>query len=147
MGIFDFLKPKKIQDDFFGELSFSSGKNALFEGEKIFLPTGEKIGLTIISDGSTPTQSQRDFYEAIENNYNTIKEKSIPLIIKEFNDWQDNFETKNFDIEFAIESIKIPDLNKSPINWEICYTTIHDKDHWIIINLLSFEPISVMIDG
>ena len=92
MGIFDFLKPKKIQDDFFGELSFSSGKNALFEGEKIF-------------------------------------------------------ETKNFDIEFAIESIKIPDLNKSPINWEICYTTIHDKDHWIIINLLSFEPISVIIDG
>jgi hypothetical protein len=149
MGWFDFLKPKKIQDDFFGELvcvTFKKPPSYLFEGSTDFKPLVRKVGVTINSALPTPSKEQQDFFLAIESNYADIKSKIAPLICAEFRSWGNDFVIEDFDKEFPLESLTIPSQPSSG-QWELSYTTVHDKNHWVIISFSHFEPVNVMIDG
>ena len=151
MGIFNiFKKPLKIQDDFFGELSLTSFKDSrknFFTGQKYFNELNPKVEVINDSDNTGTTASQRSRYQEIQDNFSRLIEKMTPLIVDAFQNWIENFKISDFNKEFRIESITMARIDSKPFNWDICFTTLHDKNHWVIIDFVDFEPQRVLIDG
>ena len=70
-----------------------------------------------------------------------------PLITDEFQNWKEDFQIVDFNKEFSIDGITIPRMDDNPLVWDISFTTIHDKNHWVTIDFVDFEPQGVLIDG
>ena len=92
-------------------------------------------------------QNFYNFYKKLQEIYPTLLDKIIPIITNEFKNWKEDFQILDFNNEFNIDNITIPNVNIKPLDWEISYTTIHDKNHWINISFTEFEPTGIMIDG
>jgi len=148
MGLFNlFKKPEKIQDEIFGEIRlFKSKKNSGCEAESFFKPCNKVIGVIIDCDENPPTEKQKEFYISIQYNYEQIKNASIPILNKELIDWYKGQTIQNFDEEFELESIQIPIINATPINWSITYV-VKKINHWATIDFSDFKPVNVLIDG
>lgn len=151
MGIFDFFKkPAKITDDCFGPLHFVGSGNAsqgFFKGKIFFEPTQKEISFVIKADKNGPTTEQREFYKQFRENYDQYVTRIQPLIIDEFRNWRDDFEISEFSKEFEFVFLLIPNLQDTPLVWEISFTTIHDLDHNITIEFLDDQPRGILIDG
>jgi hypothetical protein len=151
MGLFDlFKKPQIIQDNFFGPLRFIEFKNSTknyFEGKAIFKPTGNEIEYFIKADLSGPTTDQRDFYDKVQNSYDEIISKVIPIIEDELKDWKEDSRIKDFKKEFKPVALTIPRMTTKPLIWDISFETIHDDNHHVTIDFKDFEPDGSAIDG
>lgn len=151
MGLFNlFKKPIIIQDEFFGRLRYTKFKNprdGFFEGEGFFASTNNKIGYTIEAEETGPTEGQREFCRKVQNNFEQYVEKIKPLIEDEFRNWKDDFEITDFKTEFALNSLTIPRMYSNPVLWDMCFTSIHDDNHFVIIKFENDEPKGILIDG
>ncbi len=152
MGLFNiFKKPKTIQDDFFGQLTFIEIKNNpienYFEGKGWFSPTEKEIEYLIIADSSGPSLQQREFYTQIETKYKGLVSNARPLIEQEFKNWRENFEIQDFEKEFRLVSLSIPRLDAKEIRWDMYFETVHDKNHIVTVNFSDFEVDTIMVDG
>jgi len=151
MGLFDlFKKPQTIQDDFFGTLKFMSFKDSTknyFEGKGKFKPTGDEIEYFISGELSGPTIDQRLFYNKVQDSYDDIILKIIPLIEDEFKNWNEEFKIKDFKKEFKLVAMKIPRLDSKPTTWDMAFETIHDDNHQVTVDFKDFEPDGIIIDG
>lgn len=117
MGLFDiFKKPVTIQDDFFGKLRFMKMKadgNSYFEGKGLFKPTGKDIEYFITATEEGPDLRQKEFYNWIQKNYTELVIKFKPLIEDEFGNWKEGFKIKDFDREFQLFALSIPNQEKN----------------------------------
>ncbi len=151
MGLFNFFKKRQvIHDKVFGELSLEEFKDKsqnFFAGIGYFNEANQKINLIIQVGKSEVNDTHYAFYKRLQNEYSELVDKIIPIITDEFKNWKEEFEILNFDNEFSIDNITIPNTNIQPLNWEISYTTVHDENHWVNISFSDFEPTSIMIDG
>ena len=151
MGLFGlFKKTPVVQDADFGEMRFYKSKKAddeFFEAEGYFKPLNAKVGFIIQANETGPTKEQKLFLRFVEDNYEGLTEKMKPLIIDKFRNWKENFVIVDFNKEFTPESITIPRFTGKPLIWEICFTTTHDSNHWVTIDLTDFEPTGILVDG
>ncbi len=151
MSLFSlFKKPIVIHDNFFGALRFVDFKDSTksyFEGEGQFLPTNNLTQYLIQADINGPTEKQKKFYEDLQADFYKYIQKISPLIEDEFRNWNEDFVIKEFKNELKLVCITIPRLDKSPVKWEMAFTTIHDLNHQITIDFIGEEPTSILIDG
>ena len=151
MGLFNFFKkPIKIQDPVFGELNltaFRERSKDFFTGEGYFNKENPKVGFIIHAESAGPAEAQYTFYKKLQEDYPALIEKMIPLITDEFLNWKEDFRILDFNTEFKMDSVTIPNQAMQPMVWDICFTTIHDKNHWVTVNFLDAEPDFVMVDG
>jgi hypothetical protein len=97
MAFFDFLFGKKIiiDDDFFGRMLFIQFKKKpqknYFECKRDFKPSGRPIEVLINADVSGPTSTQKDFFRQIENEYDNLTAKIVPMIENVFRNWKGGF--------------------------------------------------------
>ncbi len=151
MGLFDiFKKPLTIEDDFFGKLRFMKMKadgKSYFEGKGLFKPTGKEIEYFINANEGGPDQDQKEFYNWIQANYRELVIKSIPLIEDEFGNWKEGFTIKDFDREFHLVALSIPDQKNKPFEWSMSFDAEHDDNHQVTVEFIRHEPQAVTIDG
>ena len=151
MGLFDiFKKPITIQDDFYGKLRFMKMKaegKSYFEGKGLFKPTGKEIEYFITANEDGPDQKQKEFYNWVQENYSDLVIKFKPLIEDEFRNWKEDFTIKNFDSEFQLVALTIPNQDRKPLKWELSFDTEHDENHQITVEFSGLEPQAVLIDG
>ncbi|MFT2009959.1 hypothetical protein ACMA1I_14880 [Pontibacter sp. 13R65] len=151
MRLFDiFKKPLIIDDDFFGKLRFMKMKTdgkSYFEGKGMFKPTGKEIEYFITANEEGPDQRQKEFYNWIEENYSTLVLKLKPLIEDEFGNSRDGFKIKDFDIEFQLVALSIPNQENEPLEWSMSFDTVHDENHQVTVEFSGHEPQAILIDG
>jgi hypothetical protein len=140
MGLFDFFKkPIVLNDPIFGEIK-SNGKGS-FSCDCLFRPIHKKISCFIEADESGPTEEQRQFYKTIEDRYPELRAKIIPVMIDTFRNAYEDFEIKDFDSEFVLSSISLPQTGTKPFVWDICYyRNDKDDDHDFTITFNDLEP-------
>ena len=151
MGLFNiFKKPIIVNDEYIGTLRFVEFKDSTkdyFEGKAHFAPTDSVTEIFVQADRNGPTDEQREFYRDFQSNFRVYIEKIQPLIENEFRNWQENFIIHDFTKEFKLVCITIPRFAKKPLSWDLSFTTSHDKEHYVTIDFMDFEPIGVLIDG
>lgn len=154
MGIFDFLFGKakdKIANDFWGELTFFEGgslkKGGSFNAKKYFTPVSNSIDVWLAAGNSGPTSQQIDFYKLIEEQYTDVVQAITPVLEDEFGNWQEDFKIKDFEQEFSMLSINLPDCTGKPVEWEIAFSSIHDDEHMFTVIMHDFKAQHVQIDG
>ena len=151
MGLFNlFKKPTLIQDNFFGQLRFMDFKDSsknYFEGKGLFKPTNNETEYLIQADIEGPTESQKEFYNKLQNNFEQYVQKIKPLIEDEFRNWKEDFEINDFNKEFNLVCINIPRLESKPLKWNMAFTTVHDLNHHVTIDFVNDEPDGILIDG
>ena len=153
MGFLKFLfgKPTKIENDFFGTMTFvESNKDrtkGYFECSRHFEPSNKLIEIGIDGDITGTTQIQVDFFKSIESNYLNIIASITPLIENEFQNWKPNFKSTDFQKEFDPVYIRTPRCDDKPVIWEISFETKHDPNHVVNLTLSDFEGTEIMIDG
>jgi len=54
---------------------------------------------------------------------------------------------KDFAKEFPLEHFEIPKQDTKLVKWTMTYNSIHDLNHWFIVDFEGMEPMGVMIDG
>lgn len=150
MGLFDIFKRKpRFADDLFGELvysTFSHQADNFFEGCVKF--HSQEIGVTIDADEFGPTQKQKDFYITLRDNYPKIKDDIIiPYLHKELIVWLNKEPIVEFDTEFIIDGISLPDITDQPIAWSMTFYCIK-IDHYLTIEFIDLSPKEgVIVDG
>ena len=149
MGLFNFLKKKPPFDDpFFGMLRYHVvGDRAWFEGHKRFAPLDKEIGILMDADAEGATEAQRKFYQDLENNYTEMVARVKPVLENEFRNWKEDFVIQDFNREFILDHLRIPEQGIIPLKWEIVYTSIHDLNHYFTIEFEGMEPQGIVIDG
>ena len=151
MGLFNiFKKPLTIEDDFFGKLRFMKMKadgKSYFEGKGLFKPTGKEIEYFITANEECPDQGQKEFYNWIQKNYTELVVKFKPLIEDEFGNWKEGFKIKDFNREFQLVALSIPNQDKEPLKWSMSFNTEHDENHQVTVEFINQEPQAVLIDG
>ena len=153
MAFFDFLFGKKItiDDDFFGRMLFIQFKKKpqknYFECKRDFKPSGRPIEVLINADVSGPTSTQKDFFRQIENEYDNLTAKIVPMIENVFRNWKADFTITDFRKEFQPINLVLPRCAEKPVIWEIGFETEHDLNHEITITMYDFEPKDILIDG
>jgi hypothetical protein len=154
MGIFSFLFGKaqeKVTNEFWGEMTFTEGaganKNGGFNCKKLFTPIGKQIDVYIDTNRNGLTDLQVDFYKLIEQRYVDIVKSVIPILEDEFGNWQEGFKIKNFEQEFPLLSMQLPDCTGRPVEWEIAFSSIHDDEHMFTVIMQDLTAKHVQIDG
>jgi hypothetical protein len=151
MSLFNrFKKSIKIQDEVFGELVLDSYEDPslnVYTGEGYFNEDHKKVGFIIETGDSLPTEACHHFYSQVQNHFELLTQKMIPLITNVFRNRMKDFVIHDFNREFSMDCITIPKQDNNLQTWEISFITIHDPDHWVIVDFVGFEPVDVMIDG
>lgn len=146
-----FGKPVKISHPCFGEMIFlADKKNAetgYFECTTFFKPVNDFIEVVLTAERGGPEQEQVVFFRLIEEKYIDLTASLAPLIQAEFNKWNPNFKIHDFQSEFDLVFIEIPDCRTIPVAWEISFETIHDRKHTISCRFHDFEIVDLLIDG
>ena len=152
MSFFNLFEKRIIIDDeFFGEIRFFRIKNksldGYFEGFKHFSPLQKDIELSLDANEVGPTQKQKDFYLDVEAKYHLLI-NDIKIELEElFRNIIDSFIIKNFHNEFNLIGITLPNFIESPLEWELTYETIHDKNHIFTICYEDWNIESIRMDG
>jgi len=148
MGLF--RKPLKMQDDFFGELIFVESRDPAknyFEGKIFFKPNSKITEVLIPGNIQGPDSGQKEFFIKLQDDFETYVDKMMPLIENEFRNWEAGFVISDFSKEFFLDCITSPRLEMKPLKWQMSFTTIHDKNHWVIIEFVDDSPIGIVVDG
>lgn len=142
--MFNLFKSSKsliINDELFGELELFNGKHKFFSGKIIFTPTENIIDITIdVQELNGPTSQQKDFFKNITSNYLKMKERIQSVFEDEFRNKDTNFKISNFDKEFTLTGLHIPEINSGDISWLMTYIHMDDKSHYFNISIKNFEP-------
>ncbi len=146
MGLFDIFKrmPPPI-DEVFGEMKPLMG--VFITCESFFLPLQKNIEVLIMSTESIPTEEQRNFYTELQKNYSGYKVQMIPIIEDTFRNADENFKIKDFDNEFNLVTIIVPDFLKRPLEWHISYENELDPNHVFSVGFFDYKPSHIQIDG
>jgi hypothetical protein len=150
VGLFGSSKKILIQDPVFGTLKYMQSKDpekGYFTGKVLFSPTGSEADLLIEADPAGPTESQREFYQNLQSNFDAYAEKMKPLIEDEFRNWKPDFAIRDFRNEFTLSCVSLPRPVSGPIRWELAFNTIHDRNHTVTIDFQDDEPRGILIDG
>ncbi len=153
MGFLDFIfgKPTKLENEFFGTMSFLEDKKdslkSYFECRRHFKPSDQIIEIGIDGEVTGPTHKQIDFFKSIEDNYLTITKAIVPLIEDEFGNWKEGFKINNFCKEFEPVYLRIPRCENKPIVWEIAFESDHDRNHTFTLKMSNFDASEILIDG
>ena len=151
MSMFNlFKKPHVIEDAFFGKLRYIGSKDAskgYFEGKGFFMPTNNEIEYLIEADITGPTDRHRIFYQELQDNFKDYIERIRPLIEDEFRNWKEDFRIEDFSKEFTLVCLTIPRPGKTPLTWDMAFTTIHDANHHVTIDFIGNNPDGILIDG
>jgi|SRR5690606_11097248 len=149
MGLFGiFIKRKRIIDELFGKLEYSSFKDKsknFYEGIISF--DSQQCGITIDADEDGPTNEQKRFFIELKNNYPSIKSNLVSFLKDKLNGWTQDNMTLKFDEEFNLDGISLSIINKEPIEWSLILFS-KKINHYITIDFVSWTPKeSVTIDG
>lgn len=138
MGLWSFLFGKSVKRNLTEDY---------FECERFFKPSGEQIGLTVTGGLGSLTQQQESFVAQLENNYQLIVDAIIPIVEDEFRNWKPDFRIVDFKREFKPVYLNIPTCDQQPVEWEIAFETVHDRNHTFTAGMLDGEPQYVRVDG
>ncbi|HYG17189.1 MAG TPA: hypothetical protein VEC12_15640 [Bacteroidia bacterium] len=155
MGLFDFLKSKRIKFEhpYFGTIHFQKMKNSknggFFEGKKHFRPLNCEFDILIDCPETGPSNEYITFFEELEKNYSVLIKEISKKIQSDFFDNFDNRKIviKEFGREFTLENISLPNLFETPYSWSLTYTSVHDENHFFEVFFKDWEIYDVMIDG
>lgn len=149
MGLFDFFKNDiVIQDEVFGRLKLIKGKtNNFFFGKQIFVPIENEITIHIATNNDAISNQQREFYLELQINYEEYKTKMIPIIEDTFQNAIENFKISNFDKEFKLIAVLVPDYSEKLLVWNLSFESRHEENHLFTIDFNDYEPIDLQIDG
>ena len=150
MPFFGFFKsPPVIQDAFFGSLRFIADRDpakSCFEGEGVFAPLGIEIGYVIEGRMPGPTPAQRVFYQPLQDTYSSYITRIQPLIVTRFREREPNFVIRDFSKEFTLVAVTSPQLETTPIEWDLSFTTVHDTEFFITVTFRNEHPTGIVID-
>lgn len=151
MGLFSFLnkRTKQIHDDVFGLITFRPYKllkSDYFVGSIYFAPTANDVDLFIYADQHGPTQAQKDFFKKIEDNYRKYVEMAIPLFLDTFKQQNNPVDISNFNQEFTLACIVIPEMKENDNEWKLEFSTIHDENNHYTVVFINDKPARLMID-
>lgn len=152
MGLLSFIfgKPPVVVDDFFGEMKFIEWKKDpsknYFECNRHFAPSGKNIELSVDADMPGPTQTQKDFFGAVEKRYDELIAGMTPLIEQNFQGWDMAFVIRDFRSELDPVYMGLPRCDKEPIAWHIGLVLITNRNFHITIKFEGFEVKSIEVD-
>jgi len=138
-----FGEPRKLNDEFFGELIDADG---YYEGYADFNPIKDKIEIGISGDENGPSAEARSFYKQVEKDYYQLVKIISPKILERLIEWEPNVKIKDFDNEFKPVYLFIPDFNQEDQSWEIAFESIHNS-HLITLVMSNYEVEFVRFDG
>jgi hypothetical protein len=141
----------RIDDAFFGKMllvgSVKNPADNYFECQRYFRPSRDLVELSVTGSLSGPTQQQKDFFRQIENDYQLLVAKFIPLIEEKFGAWMALPIIKDFEKEFKPTYLSIPACDQQSVVWEITFDTVHDLNHLVTVGMVGYEPQYVRVDG
>lgn len=150
MGLFSkiiklvFGEPRKINDEFFGEMTDVDG---YYECWRDFKPINKSIEIGIEAGEAGPTSKQKEFFSSIETDYDEITKKIQPVIEAEFRNWKRGFKIFDFKKEFKPVYLWVPSCESLPISWEIAFETDHDLNHIFTVSLKDKKIENLRMDG
>ncbi len=146
MGLFDIFKSNPLPvDKVFGELK--SLKGAFLTCRPMFTPLQKNVEVLIMTSGNIPTDEQRSFYTYIQNNYLDYKIKMVPIIEDTFQNAFEGFKIKDFDKEFKLVALIVPDFTKKPLEWHFSFESEHEPNHIYSVEFIDHQPSHLQIDG
>jgi hypothetical protein len=135
----DIWQPKCLEDEVFGSLRPQG--NGIFTGEGHFYPTGKSVQIYINGLESGPSDAQRSFYIKLQQTFPVIKDKMLPFLRREL-----KRPTQDFDLEFPIHAISIPNVLAPFFEWDMTFHMKHDPKHFCTVYFQVWEPTGVGID-
>ncbi|MCC6371300.1 MAG: hypothetical protein IT236_09875 [Bacteroidia bacterium] len=101
----------------------------------------------IMTSANEPTEEQRRFYTHIQNNYSDYKTKMAPVIEDTFQNAFEGFKITDFDQEFKLVALIVPDFAQQPLEWHFSFENENDPDHVYTVEFIDYEPSHLQIDG
>ncbi|SFM73933.1 hypothetical protein SAMN05428949_0621 [Chitinophaga sp. YR627] len=152
MGLFDFLfkKPVIVNDALFGELRFINTRDKamnFFEAYTFFQPSNGNIEIHIEGNLPGPDEEQKQFFVALQEDYDKYIPQIQTAIETEFRHWEKDFTIKHFKQEFTPVFLEIPRFNQERSIWSISFDTTNGKGHEIVVYFHDGEIDEVVIDG
>lgn len=140
-----------IEDIVFGKLKYINRKHSplgFFSGVVIFKPLNKNVECLINAEITGPTNEQREFYKTVESKYFELIELIKTLVESELRDWNENLKVSDFNKDFELLAISIPQMGSNPIMWDMVFRIVHDEGgHDLTITFKDFTPESTLIDG
>ena len=129
MGIFSFLFPKKITDEYFGVLRYGSfksdnGKSHYYDGNIFFKPANAAVDITFWTDGSEPKLYQKELFKQLEKSYSDLLDKvSVEVVSGKYAEDIEEEKIENLDIkaEYVLKSVSIDEKTEEDFTWSLAY--------------------------
>lgn len=148
MGFLDSLKkalrPLRIDDPFFGKLRYQ--RAGFWEGKKRLDPLGTEIEVLIDGGEEGPAEANREFYRQFEARYGELEPRIERVLFEELKRWEDEPPDGGIRDEFSLESIDVPRVDASPLEWELIYPS-KTTGHFFCVRMNGWEPVEVRVDG
>ncbi len=129
MGIFSFLFPKKITDEYFGVLKYGwvrtdNGKSHYYDGNMFFKSANAAVDITFWTDGSEPKLYQKELFKQVEKSYNDLLNKiSADVVSGKYAEDIEEEKIENLDIktEYVLKSVRIYEKTGEDFEWSLAY--------------------------
>ncbi|MDQ4074901.1 MAG: hypothetical protein M3220_01505 [Chloroflexota bacterium] len=138
-------QPTTYVDPVFGTLRFQP-QAGFWEGQILFAPENRVIEVLVEGDEQGPTDAQRDFYRALERQYQALLQPVGDLLYDTYYNWREELPRERIWEEFRLAAILVPNRTTPRAEWELAYEC-HSDDHSFDIQMRNWEPFGIAING
>ena len=142
-SIWDIIFGETITDPMFGDLLLNQrGTERFWEGNIVFAPTNQNIGITLWHLEGRVDNAQKNFYRELENRYSEMLNEIGPCLLREFlkkNDLGDDCDIWKV---FKFVGFTFPTasgLIKGSFEWDMFYSYDEGKPPFLV-EMLNWQP-------
>ena len=125
------------------------GRTSYWETKRLFSPTSRDIELFIDAPGpeQAPDELQRQFFMAVEHDYNKILSTVEAVLRPQFERWTRKPLSAPIWREFILTSFSIPHASLEEAEWDMSIDSKTDANHLFTVTLRGEVATGVSIDG
>lgn len=146
------FRPFEMEDPFFGRLVYMKmprERGSYWEAKRVFGPTGKDIEMLIDAPAARqpPSERQRQFYKAVEDNYAEIFAIAAAAVKPELEEWMQRPVDRPIEEDLTMTGFSIPDTELRHAEWDMGFDSASDMSHFINVYFLGMKPTQVSFDG
>jgi hypothetical protein len=145
--LLDRFKPKRLEDPVFGSLLFFSAKDPYWQGQGLFLASGESVELFVYADEAGPGETQQELYRLIGAKYRELFEIIHPLLQRAWERNRDATLPTDTPVVFSVSALSIARPQSQDMEWEISFSCSEDPEWVFSVEMRGWEPTGqVLVD-
>lgn len=137
------IELEKRIDPVFGEIT---NEDYAWIGKVFFAPVGREVDVIIDAGEAGPTEKQRQFYKAVEQEYPRHLEAIGAALFERFRIWKTGVPRAAMWQKLELECINIPSCEATPAEWELSYWCAV-VDHSFDVGLRDWDIEYISVNG